>query len=377
MGEAADLSDSGEVARLRAEIARLNKVVRVLIDRAERSTHLQGSDFNLFQTTLMLEAQVSERTAELRVALAENEKVNRALVQAARDLERTHVEQCGLIQELETTQRRLLQSEGELRRHRDHLSELVAEQTADLIRAKDFAEQASALKSEFLANMSHEFRTPLHAIASYAALGVERAARLTPEKSADYFGRIQQAGERLITLVDDLLDLAKLEARQARVQVRQADVTEVLAQVEHELKILLDAHGLTIQWVAHCQQTNALIDPERFHQVVRNLYANAIKYSPSGSVIEVSLDEASLPSAASGTRPALCLRVRDHGPGIPPGEEEAIFDKFVQSSKTKTGAGGVGLGLAISREIVRQHEGVLSVRNAPDGGAVFELWVPR
>jgi len=336
------------------EIQRLQKVVRVLMDRVERSTRLQGSDFDTFQMTLMLEDQVRERTARLEAALAENEKIRLSLVQMAE---------------------RLRASESELRLHRDHLSDLVTEQTADLLAAKETAENARTLQREFLLNMSHELRTPLHAIYSYAQIGLDRAATASPEKIADYFRRIQQSGSRLCTMVEELLDLSALDAGRFHLRVRPFSLSDLLVAVESEQSMAAQARNVRIEHAFICQDAVADIDPEYVHKALRSIYANAIKYSPPGGCIEVGLREDRLPEKGSET--ALILSVCDQGPGIPSGEEETIFEKFVQSSATKSGAGGAGVGLAIVREIMRLHGGQVRVRNRPGAGAEFELVLPR
>jgi signal transduction histidine kinase len=154
--------------------------------------------------------------------------------------------------------------------------------------------------------------------------------------------------------------------------LRQADMLAVVERVRGDLEALMSNHGLTLAIDRQTASTIALIDTQQFHHAVQNLLSNAIKFSPEGSAITATFSDAML-----GKREALSLIVRDRGIGIPPGEEERIFDKFVQSSATKTGAGGTGLGLAITQEIVRGHNGTISVRNHPDGGAIFEIRVPR
>lgn len=264
-------------------------------------------------------------------------------------------------------------AEAELRRHRDHLSELIAEQTADIIKAKEQAERANQAKSEFLANMSHEFRTPLHGISSFAALGLKKVDSAPAEKLRAYFDSIVKSGHRLGELVNDLLDLAKLEARQTTLHLQHADLRGLVSTISQDLRALMDSRQVSLEIVSRTDDTSADIDPRQFHAVVQNLISNAVKFSPPWSAITVSFDD----DALADGRAALRMCVRDQGVGIPVDEVEAIFDKFVQSSKTKTGAGGTGLGLAITREIVRLHEGAVSAQNDPAGGAIFTVLVPR
>ena len=272
--------------------------------------------------------------------------------------------------------------EEELRRHRDNLTDLVVERTADLLAAKNAAEQAYRAKSEFLANMSHELRTPLHAILAFARLGKDRTRAQADEKTQRYFSRIVDAGERLLSLVSNLLDLSKIEAGKLLVDPQPGDLVKMLHDVVAEFEALAEERKL--QWSLPSATTHApaRVDVVRFSQVLRNVLANAMKFSPDGGVIRILIEEAATTlgrGADDLAAPVAAWRIAviDEGIGIPDDELETVFDSFVQSSKTRDGAGGTGLGLTICREIVAAHRGSISARNRPEGGAVFEIMVPR
>jgi signal transduction histidine kinase len=274
-----------------------------------------------------------------------------------------------------------MRAELELRQHRDNLQQMIAEQTLDLRKAKDAAERANLAKSEFLANMSHELRTPMHGVLSFARRGRDKALEAPPDKLRHYFSNVVDSGTKLMSLLDDLLDLSKLEAGRMVFELGRRDVREIVDAATSEFRLLAEERGVRLQVVQASADTRAWCDQGRMLQVFRNLLSNALRFSPAGGAVSIELRDALLeePAASGGTRSrrALCVQVIDNGCGLPEDETEAIFQKFVQSSKTKTGAGGTGLGLAISREIMHEHRGAITATNNPDGGAIFTVMIPR
>ena len=278
----------------------------------------------------------------------------------------------------EITRRKAL--EDELRRHRDHLAEMVDAQTVDLLRAKEVAERANQAKSEFLTNMSHELRTPLHAVLAFARLGQMRAGQADTDKIKEYFDLVRTSGNHLLALVDDLLDLSRLEAGHARFTLNPVDLRERVTAMTTELAALMEAKHLACEVIDNVTDARIPGDQRRIDQLLRNLIGNAIKFSPEGKALRIELAPAFLTVGRRqgdvGEGPALRLSVIDQGIGIPPGEVEMIFENFIQSSLTASSAGGTGLGLAICREIVRAHHGIIQACNRPEGGAVFEVLFP-
>ncbi|MBX3668156.1 MAG: CHASE domain-containing protein [Rhodocyclaceae bacterium] len=264
---------------------------------------------------------------------------------------------------------RRLDAEAELRRHRDRLAEMVEEQTAHLRRAKDEAEAANKSKSAFLANMSHELRTPMHAILSFAKFGENGVERLPGTKLKEYFLRVRQSGERLLTLLNDLLDLSRMEAGAMPMQFSPQALEDVAREVAAELSAIFAVRRLRLMMECEPGLPRINMDAYRMAQVVRNLLSNAVKFSPEGGTVSVLIG-----SDAPGK--GVVLRVLDEGVGVPESELESIFDKFVQSSKTHSGAGGTGLGLAICREILNAHGASVVAGNRPGGGAQFTVHIP-
>jgi signal transduction histidine kinase len=235
-----------------------------------------------------------------------------------------------------------------------------------MTQARSLAEASLRAKSEFIANISHELRTPLQSILGFSELGMMRGrehARL-----AAMFTDIHGAGERMLALVNDLLDVSKIESSVGPFRMSRKDLRESVREVSAELDPLLAAKSLHLDLRLPDGELAAEVDALRMHQVLRNVLANAIKFSPAGTCIAIR--------AETSADQRIRIAVDDQGPGIPPDELERIFEPFVQSSQTKDGSGGTGLGLAICRRILAVHGGDIRAENLRGGGASFRIELP-
>ncbi len=255
------------------------------------------------------------------------------------------------------------------------------EREHELLIQREKAELSNRAKSEFLANMSHELRTPMHAILGFSSLGSSKVEIASNEKIASYFSRINESGRRLLGLLNDLLDLSKLEAGRMNFEFSESDLQATIANVIDELRPLFRDRLLTIDIEPASVDTIAIYDDEKISQVVRNLLSNAIKFSPEGRSVMIHFSGTKLSSNSgqpgAAEVPAISVSIWDQGTGIPEDELETVFDEFVQSSKTEHGAGGTGLGLSISKEIIKRHGGIIKAGNVVgDGGAIFTFSLP-
>ena len=233
--------------------------------------------------------------------------------------------------------------------------------------SKEQAELANKAKSDFLSNISHELRTPMQGILGYSNLAIKKIDQLAKSKLLEYFSDIRASGHRLMLLLNDILDLSKLESGKMVYELANEKMFDVIAAVISEFKIPSRNNEVEIIFNRSKFDDSIIIDKEKIIQVIRNLIDNAIKFSNPNSIIRIT---------AIKKNDYLKIFVIDQGIGIPENELETVFDKFIQSSKTKTNAGGTGLGLAICKEITEAHNGKIKAENNPEGGAIFSFKLP-
>ncbi len=228
------------------------------------------------------------------------------------------------------------------------------------------AQDAARTKAEFIANISHELRTPLQSILGFSELGLMRTQ--DQSRVSGMFSDIHTSGQRMLTLVNDLLDIAKIDSAFSEASFTKIDARQLVRDVETELAPLLRARAVTFDSRLPADPLMLHADILRIHQVLRNVIANALKFSSPGQKIIVGAN-VEVPGI-------LHFFVQDEGCGIPQNELENIFEPFVQSTLTKDGSGGTGLGLAICRRIVQAHGGKIHAENIPEGGAIFHIELP-
>ena len=241
-----------------------------------------------------------------------------------------------------------------------------------LRQAKELAESANLAKSEFLANMSHELRTPLHAILSFANYGEKRIDTADRKELHRFFQQIITSGQRLMPLINSLLDLAKLEAGKVDYDIQQLDLMSEIKSAVNEIAPLAEKKNLKIIVHPPDISTNAYFDQGRIGQVIRNILSNGVKFSDSNTTMSITFTH----NHDLHNRTILQATISNYGLGIPAKELSTIFDKFAQSSKTKTGAGGTGLGLAICKQIVEDHHGRIWASMGEDGSTRFHFTLP-
>lgn len=236
----------------------------------------------------------------------------------------------------------------------------------ELVKAKEEAERSNKFKDQFLSTMSHELRTPLNAVLGFSdLLGEERYGPLN-ERQQRYVGHIHAGGKHLLTLINDILDLSKIEAGRLQLAIENVAIKSLFAETLDTMRPLADkkSHVLISNSAG---DLSVLADSTRLKQVLMNLVGNAIKFSPEGGRIEL---------AARKTRDVVRLEVRDSGPGIPPEERDRIFEAFYRLRQSGKAIEGTGLGLAITQKLVELQGGKLGLESELGKGSCFFFTLP-
>jgi PAS domain S-box-containing protein len=240
----------------------------------------------------------------------------------------------------------------------------------DLQNARRTSEAANQAKSIFLANMNHELRTPLNAILGFAQI-MEGDANLTPTQQ-EYLEIINQSGEHLLALINDVLEMSKIEAGQVSLREKPFDLHLMLAGLEDMFRIRAQEKDLVLRFIMEPNLPRFVVSDEgRLRQVLLNLLGNAVKFTQQGEVaLRASRGKT---DDSAGERVSLVIAIEDSGPGIQEDELRAIFEPFVQTSHANSLHEGTGLGLSISSQLVRLMGGEISVSSKLNQGSIFEF----
>jgi signal transduction histidine kinase len=273
----------------------------------------------------------------------------------------------------------------ELRRVQTELAELRQgienqrqQREAELLGARETAERASRFKSELLANVSHELRTPLNSILGFAEVLADGDFGVLNERQAVYLEHILASGRHLLALINDLLDLAKIEAKGTELELADFDLESLLVDLVSSLASVAGKDGISLASEIEAGMPAIRADARRVRQVVYNLLSNALKFTPAGGRVLVTARRQ--PAAEGGAVEARFeVSVVDTGIGIGPGDRNRLFQVFEQVGDTSYGRRhhGTGLGLALSRRLVEMHGGRIWAESAGEGeGSTFVFEIP-
>src|SRR5690606_19322310 len=313
--------------------------------------------------------QANKRTEEL---LTQSQRLAHELQEQSAELQRTNAE-------LEEKAALLQEQKGniEAKNREIELARIAMEEKAQQLA------QASAYKSEFLANMSHELRTPLNSLLLLARLLADNPERNLTAKQIEFANTIHSAGSDLLSLIDDILDLSKIEAGRVEIEPSEVEFDDIRAYVEQGFTPQAAEKGLgfTVEVAPELGGTWLVTDAQRLQQILRDLISNAVRFTESGSV---SLTIRPAPRALAFDAPTLAtarqlidFAVTDTGIGIPHEDLAIIFEAFQQADGTTTKRyGGTGLGLSISRDLAALLGGTITVSSKVDEGSTFHLYLP-
>ncbi|HKV50982.1 MAG TPA: CHASE3 domain-containing protein [Gemmatimonadaceae bacterium] len=330
-----------------------------------------------------LSSELDASNARLEEQALELEIQNQQLQEQAVEMEQQQQHLQEQATELETQSEELTNANEELLTVNSELERAVldvGQQWEVAQAARRAAETASAAKSEFLATMSHELRTPLNAISGYVdLLSMELRGPVTDAQRED-LARIKKSGQHLLSLINDILNLARIESGRLDIQLGDVRLADVLANVETLMAPQMRAKGLTYNESRGSESLSVHADAEKLQQILLNLLTNACKFTPSGGSVQVLCEDAPFPHGNGNTngQRVVAVRVADTGRGIPQEKLASVFEPFVQIDRQATHGSqqGVGLGLAISRHLARAMGGDLRATSVVGEGSTFTLTLP-
>ncbi|MBI4746416.1 MAG: PAS domain S-box protein [Deltaproteobacteria bacterium] len=266
----------------------------------------------------------------------------------------------------------------ELEELNERLEEKVLERTRELERTNRELKKANELKGRFIANASHELRTPLNSIIGFSDVLLGKTFGDLTEKQERYINTILTSGKHLLHLVNNILDLAKIEAGKTDLSYETFKVKDVINEVIMVLKPLIDRKMIGLETEVGSDVDIFTADKVKFKQVLYNLLSNAVKFTPDGGKVQIGIEKlvnnALLPWAFKGQE-FLGISVRDTGPGIRPKDMDRIFDEFEQLDPSKS-TEGTGLGLSLTKKLVELHGGHISLESEYGQGASFNVYLP-
>ncbi len=297
------------------------------------------------------------------------------------ELQSQHSELENLNTELEAQAQKLQASEEELRVQQEELQQtneeleersvMLEEKNMDIHKKAEELALATRYKSEFLANMSHELRTPLNSILLLSRLLAENNDKNLNSDQVEYAKVIQSSGNGLLGLIDEILDLSKIEAGKMKLEYEHIPINQLTDDLQSLFKPIATDKKIELNFILHKDIPQVIeTDRMRLDQILKNLISNALKFTSKGSV---KVEIRNVPDNDK----LICFEVADTGIGIPKEKQQLIFEAFQQADgSTKRKYGGTGLGLSISRELIRLLNGEIKLRSEPGKGSVFTLYVP-
>ncbi len=256
------------------------------------------------------------------------------------------------------------------------LEQRVLERTNELRETNLRLLAADRSKNQFLANMSHELRTPLNSIIGFSSVLLENAREALAPRMYKFLENIRTAGNHLLELINDILDLSKIEAGKMELRADEFDLRDTIAAVERVMKGFAAEANVRITANIDANVPRVRLDEGRLKQILFNLLSNAVKFSPKGGPVTIGVTALPRERSPIGVD-SIRIDVRDEGIGIAPDELQRIFDEFYQTEQGRRARrGGTGLGLSLTRNFVELHHGRIDVQSSPGNGSTFSLVLP-